>query len=90
MIIHVLNDFDDKFVCPERDEIVEKIGSAYYEVCKKNVLMFGVDGKISRFVTPAPSLFNLFAKAQILPPEEYKLQEKPQISVIKPKRKLVA
>ena len=71
-----MDEFDESFVCDERDELIEKIKISYSLVNskKKQVLIFGVDGKIEQYVTPEPSIFNLFKTPSglgNLPPEEY-------------------
>ena len=46
VIVHVLNSFDESFVCQERDELIEKLKIAYHLATKqkKKLDIYGLDG----------------------------------------------
>lgn len=51
-IIHVEDDYDSVFKCEDRDELIESIRRCYQERIKKDLQVFGINGKIEKFVTP--------------------------------------
>ena len=51
-IIHVEDDYDSVFKCEDRDELIESIRRCYQDRIKKDLQVFGINGKIEKFVTP--------------------------------------
>ena len=74
-LVHVEDAYDYGFICKEREALVEAIKSSYHNLLKRNLLIYGVKGKIERYVTPKKGKFDVRKAKGILPPDEYILYD---------------
>ena len=76
-IIHIEDDYDSVFKCEDRDDLVESIRKCYQERFKKDLQVYGINGKIEKFVTPKQGTMVDFRKAKsTLPPDEYLIDQR--------------
>ena len=66
---------DYGFVCQRREELLEFIKQAYFDLMQRKLLVYGVEGKLERYVTPKPGKWDARKAEGVLPPDEYRLDD---------------
>ena len=73
--MHVVDAHDYGFVCQRREELLEFIKKGYFDLMQRKLLVYGVDGKLERYVTPKPGKWDARKAEGMLPPDEYRLDD---------------
>ena len=75
LIVHVKEDYDYKFRCEKRDELIQSMKACYYSSQKKNLPIYGVHDKMEKYVSGKVNVWIDWTGARgKFPPEEFRLR----------------
>jgi hypothetical protein len=71
-VVHVADEYDYRFICPLRDELITSIKAVYFNAMNANLPIYGTDKNLKEFATSKKDVANRIEK---IPPNTCRLYD---------------